>query len=74
VKLVALRRSASAYIDPVAPLALPSRAQLRADLNAAVPMRDFVADWKRWSPAERVLAVMVTLLMVALPFGLLMAG
>ena len=25
-------------------------------------MRDFVADWKKWSRAERVLAVMVTLL------------
>jgi hypothetical protein len=37
-------------------------------------MRDFVADWKKWSPAERVLAVMVTLSMVALPLGLLMTG
>jgi hypothetical protein len=31
-------------------------------------------DWKKWSRAERVLAVMGTLLMVALPFGLLMTG
>jgi hypothetical protein len=37
-------------------------------------MRDFVADWKKWSPAVRVLTVMVTLLMVALPLGLLMTG
>jgi hypothetical protein len=37
-------------------------------------MRDFVADWKKWSPAERTLAVMLTLLMVALPLGLLMTG
>jgi hypothetical protein len=37
-------------------------------------MRDFVADWKKWSPAERMLAVMLTLLMVALPLGLLMTG
>jgi hypothetical protein len=39
-----------------------------------MPMRDLVADWKKWSHAERVLAVMVTLLMVALPLGLLMTG
>ena len=39
-----------------------------------VPMRDLVADWKKWSRTERVLAVMVTLLMVALPLGLLMTG
>jgi hypothetical protein len=40
-----------------------------------VRMRDLVADWKKWSHAERVLAVMITLLMVAaLPLGLLMTG
>lgn len=37
-------------------------------------MRDFVADWKKWSRAERVLAVVVTLLMVAVPLGLLLTG
>jgi len=37
-------------------------------------MRDFVSDWKRWSRAERVLAIVVTLLMVALPLGLLLTG
>jgi hypothetical protein len=37
-------------------------------------MRDLVADWKRWSRAERVLAVLVTLGMVALPLGLLITG
>jgi hypothetical protein len=35
-------------------------------------MRDLVADWKRWSRTERVLAVIVTVLMVALPLGLLL--
>jgi hypothetical protein len=35
-------------------------------------MRDLVADWKKWNSAERVLAVMVILLMVAWPLGLLM--
>ena len=39
-----------------------------------VPMRDLVADWKKWSRAERVIAVMGTLLRVALPLGLLMTG
>ena len=34
-------------------------------------MRDWVADWNKWSRAERVLAVVVTLMMVALPLGLL---
>jgi hypothetical protein len=37
-------------------------------------MRDLVADWKKWSSAERVIAVIGTLLMVALPLGLLMTG
>ena len=39
-----------------------------------VRMRDLVADWKKWSRAERVIAVMGTLLMVALRLGLLMTG
>jgi hypothetical protein len=45
--------------------------------NAAevyVPMRDFIADWKKWSRAERVLAVVVTSLMAALPIGLALAS
>ena len=37
-------------------------------------MRDVVADWKKWSRTERVLAVIVALLMVALPLGLLLTG
>ena len=37
-------------------------------------MRDFVADWKKWSRAERVLAVVVTMLMLALPLGLLITS
>ena len=35
-------------------------------------MRDLIADWKRWSRSERLLAVIVTVLMVALPLGLLL--
>jgi len=37
-------------------------------------MRDLLADWKRWSRSERLLAVVVTVLMVALPLGLLLAA
>jgi len=37
-------------------------------------MHDFIADWKRWSRAERVLAIVVALLMIALPLGLALAG
>ena len=37
-------------------------------------MRDFIADWKRWSPSERLLAIGVALLLVALPLGLLLAA
>lgn len=37
-------------------------------------MRDWVADWKRWSRRERALAVVVTILMVAVPLGLLLTA
>jgi hypothetical protein len=37
-------------------------------------MRDLVADWNRWSAAERVLAVKVTSLLTMVPLGLLMTG
>jgi hypothetical protein len=43
-------------------------------MHHGVPMRDLLADRKKWSRAERVLAVMGTLLMVAMPLGLLMTG
>jgi hypothetical protein len=34
-------------------------------------MRDFAADWRKWSHAERLLAVTLTLMLVAVPLGLL---
>jgi len=37
-------------------------------------MRDLVADWNKWSAGERLLAVLVTSLMVALPLGLLLTA
>ena len=38
------------------------------------PVRDWVADWNKWSRAERVLAVVVTVLLAALPLSLLITG
>jgi hypothetical protein len=37
-------------------------------------MHDFIADWRKWSRTERVLAILAALLMVALPIGLALAG
>jgi hypothetical protein len=37
-------------------------------------MHDFIADWKKWSRAERVAAVVITLPMIVAPFGFLFAG
>jgi hypothetical protein len=37
-------------------------------------MHDLIADWKRWSRSERVLAIVVTALIVGVPLGLLIAG
>ena len=37
-------------------------------------MRDIVSDWNKWSRAERVLAVLVTFVLLALPLGLLITG
>jgi len=36
-------------------------------------MRDWIADWNKWSRAERVLALLVTFMLLALPLGLLVA-
>jgi hypothetical protein len=37
-------------------------------------MHDFIADWKKWSRTERVFAIVMALLMIALPIGLALAG
>lgn len=37
-------------------------------------MRDWVADWNKWSRAERVLAVLMAVTMIALPLSLLIAS
>ncbi len=37
-------------------------------------MRDMVADWKKWSRAERVSAVLVMIVMAAFPLGSMLAA
>jgi hypothetical protein len=37
-------------------------------------MRDLAADWKRWSSAERLLAMVLMLMLVGLPLRVLIAG
>jgi hypothetical protein len=37
-------------------------------------MRDLIADWKRWSRSERLLAIIVTVLIVAVPLGLMITA
>jgi hypothetical protein len=74
VKQVTLRWRRKQVYLPVVARAIPTGWQSRVDLCNGVPMRDLVADWKKWTRAERVLGVMGTLLMVALPLGLLMTG
>lgn len=37
-------------------------------------MRDWIADWNKWSRAERVLALFVTFVLLAVPLGILMTG
>ncbi len=37
-------------------------------------MHDLVADWKRWSSAERLLAMVLVLMLVGLPLRVLIAG
>ena|SRR6516162_2254315 len=72
VKLVTFRRRCQGVYLPVIAFVLPSgKAVASRTMRYGVPMRDLVADWKKWNRAERVLAVMGTLLMVALPLGLL---
>ena len=37
-------------------------------------MNDWLADWKKWTPVERVFAVLIAVLMVALPLGFVLAA
>jgi hypothetical protein len=35
-------------------------------------MRDWIADWHKWSPAERALAIAILMSMMAAPVGMLL--
>ncbi len=37
-------------------------------------MRDFAADWKRWSRFERLFAVLLALTLIALPLSLVLTA
>ena len=37
-------------------------------------MRDLVADWKKWSSTERLLAAVLMLMLIGLPLRVLIAG
>jgi hypothetical protein len=37
-------------------------------------MRDWIADWKRWSRAERCFAIVLIILGLVIPLGLLVGG
>ena len=37
-------------------------------------MRDLIADWEKWSSAERLLAMLLTLMLIALPVRALIAA
>ena len=52
VKQVALRRQGKRVYPPVVALTLPSgKAVASGSMQHGVPMRDLVADWKKWSRA-----------------------
>ena len=55
------------------PVQPPFKTARHKALRNGMPMRDLVADWKRWTFAERSLAVMITLLGLATPIGILMS-
>ncbi|HZK92306.1 MAG TPA: hypothetical protein VFC56_19370 [Stellaceae bacterium] len=35
-------------------------------------MRDWIADWRKWTPAERALAIALLMSMMAAPVGMLL--
>jgi hypothetical protein len=37
-------------------------------------MRDLVADWKKWSSTERLLAMVLMLMLIGVPLRVLIAG
>jgi hypothetical protein len=48
--------------------------QAHRALAGAGEMRDLVADWKKWSSTERLLAMVLMLMLIGLPLRVLIAG
>jgi hypothetical protein len=49
-------------------------AEKRMGPRRRVPMRDWIADWNKWSPTERILAVAIAVTLMAVPLSLLLSG
>jgi hypothetical protein len=47
---------------------------LSRSLHGDRGMRDLAADWKKWSVAERLLAVALVLMLIGLPLRVLIVG
>ena len=48
--------------------------QAQRALEGAGEMRDLVADWKKWSSTERLLAMVLMLMLIGLPLRVLITG
>jgi hypothetical protein len=53
--------------------AFPTR-PISASMRLETAKRDWVADWNKWSRAERVLALLVIFVLLALPLSLFFTG
>jgi len=48
--------------------------QAHRALEGAGEMHDLVADWKKWSSTERLLAMVLMLMLIGLPLRVLITG
>jgi hypothetical protein len=59
-----------AFTNVLEALLIISRAKFVA-LEGRSAMRDWIADWRKWSPAERALAIALLMSMIAAPVSML---
>jgi hypothetical protein len=45
----------------------------KADGDGGIVVQDWIADWKRWSRAERWFAIALVILSLAIPLGLMIS-
>ena len=57
------------YIVGFTRVTLGDQAGFTCDEGNEEPLFSWVEDWRRWSAAERVLAVALTLLLISLPLA-----